>query len=174
MKDYLDNLDTSMFRTDDIINHILQRSEVLFGVPGSGRLVRAWVDGNETPLRALAQERISFIIKRVFDVIATEFSSIEPFFDDRKISRSADNDCGYAIFDLFLCRKFKCDLTLLDTEHSVHRGFGFSAEGAAYSNLQITKQFLVSNAVPKAKIITQRLRWFWFSAARLYGEDRKT
>ena len=147
-------LDYSMLTHDDLINIVLQRSEVLKGEPQPGALIRAWEEGNSAPLDKVVETRGAVLAQRAVQTIRTEFEGLVPVLDRIRPSRIADIGCGYAFFDLFLHHRYGCDLLLIDVEENEHRHFGFQQEGAAYTNLQTGRAFLVANGVKDSRITT--------------------
>ncbi|MDJ0626659.1 MAG: class I SAM-dependent methyltransferase [Rhodobacter sp.] len=148
----LDLLDFSMFSRDDLVNLVLQRSQVLADMPLSGRLIRAWEKGDRAPLAAKADEMGREIAVRAARIIFGEFTELAGTLDRFAPERVADIGCGYAFFDLFAHRRFGCDLLLIDIEETDHRHFGFQKLGAGYTSLNTAREFLIANGVPAASI----------------------
>jgi SAM-dependent methyltransferase len=148
------SLDISMFTPDDVVNFILQRSEILRDHSQPGQIIKAWSNGNPDPARALATTKGEEIIRRALGFIYLEFQELKPLLQTLSHHRIADIGCGYGVFDLFMARELKSDVVLIDLETNTHKHFGFKNEGAAYSNLERAKEFLVANRVAKAKIST--------------------
>jgi SAM-dependent methyltransferase len=147
-------LDLSMFAEGDLLNLILQRSEVLFDMPRAGQVIRAWKDGDERPIRAAIARLGPEIARRAAGVILAEYRSLAPVLLADKPRRIADIGCGYALFDLFAARDTGAELVLIDLEENEHRHFGFANEGAAYSNLGVARKMLEANGVAPGAIAT--------------------
>ena len=147
-------LDVSALSRGDYLNLILQRSEVMFDRPKSGRIIKAWNDGDEAPIQAVIEDMGDTIARRAAGVIRAEYRALEPLLRDLAPRRIADIGCGYALFDLFVARDLGCDLLLIDLESNNHRHFGFAEEGAAYSNLAPARSLLERNAIDPARIAT--------------------
>ncbi len=147
-------LDVSCLDRGDMINLILQRSEVMFDRPRSGQVIRAWGDGDMAPMEAEIDRLGGNVARRAAGVIHAEYRTIAPLLRELAPKRVADIGCGYAFFDLFLARDLKADVVLIDLESNEHRHFGFNEEGAAYSNLDRAKDLLRANGVAAKRITT--------------------
>lgn len=147
-------LDLSMFGPQDLVNLVLQRSEVLFDQPKSGRIIKAWSEGDGAPMHAAIDKLGPEIARRAAGVVHAEFLTLLPLLRDLAPRRIADIGCGYALFDLFAARELGCDLLLIDLEDNGQRHFGFTASGSAYSNLATARRFLETNGVPQGTIRT--------------------
>lgn len=147
-------LDYSMFDDQDYLNFILQRSEILFDIPKSGRLINEWSNGSTMPLKSIVAEKGEVLAMRATRVIGEEFDHMRPVLDKIKTGSIADIGCGYALFDLFMAQTYGTAITLIDLEDNDHRHFGFNDEGSAYSNLSKAVDFLTRNGV-KAGDITR-------------------
>lgn len=58
------SLDLSCFDRGDLLNLILQRSEVMFDRPKSGQVIKAWGAGNSEPIMAVVDEMGDDIARR--------------------------------------------------------------------------------------------------------------
>jgi len=149
-----EHLNYSMFSHGDLLNVILQRSEILWDVPNPGRLIRAWQSGEPKALEELVQERGTELAARAVAQIRLEFEALLPVLGAVSPRYLADIGCGYAFFDLFAHRDFDCDLLLVDVEDNDRRHFGYHDEAAAYASLDIARAFLEGNGVPMDRIAT--------------------
>lgn len=147
-------LDTRCLDRGDLINLILQRSEVMFDRPRSGQVIRAWGGGDMAPMEAEIDRLGDAVARRAAGVIHAEYRAIAPLLRELAPKRVADIGCGYAFFDLFLARDLKSEVVLIDLEINEHRHFGFKSEGAAYSSLARASELLRANGVPAKKITT--------------------
>lgn len=147
-------LDLSCLDPGDMVNLILQRSEVMFDRPRSGQVIRAWGGGDMAPMQAEVARLGVEVARRAAGVIHAEYRAIAPVLRDLAPGRIADIGCGYAFFDLFAARDLKSDVVLIDLESNEHRHFGFKSEGAAYSSLSRAREMLEANGVPGNKITT--------------------
>lgn len=147
-------LDISCLERGDLINLVLQRSEVMFDRPRSGQVIRAWAGGDTAPLEAEIDRLGAVVARRAAGAIHAEYRAIGPLLRELAPKRVADIGCGYGFFDLFLARDLKLDVVLIDLESNEHRHFGFSSEGAAYSSLARAKQLLRANGVLARQITT--------------------
>lgn len=147
-------MDISMFGLGDVINMILQRAQVIYDVERGGQLIRAWVDGDEGPLREVAEARHEVLIRRTLASILDEYNRYAPVLRDIAPKRLADIGCGYGFFDVFAARDLDAHVVLIDIEESENRHFGFKKEGAAYSNLSVAKDFALANGVAKDQVTT--------------------
>lgn len=147
-------LDLTCFDKGDYLNLILQRSEVMFDLPKSGRIIKAWNDGDNAPIARVVDDMGDAIARRAAGVIHAEYRAIAPLLRELKLKRIADIGCGYAFFDLFAAKDLKSEVVLIDLEENEHRHFGFKSEGAAYSSLARARQLLESNGVAAKKIET--------------------
>lgn len=148
-------LDSSAFSERDTINLILQRSEIIQDQPRPGRYIRSWTQGDTAPLtKLIARLGTHELVKRAAAFILLEYLELKPLFDEKPPRNIADIGCGYALFNLFLAQDFGSDLVLIDLEHNEHKHFGFKREGAAYSNLDVARRFLVDNGIKDSSITT--------------------
>lgn len=148
------DLDLSVFAPADLVNLILQRSEVMFDIPRSGRIIRAWNAGDDGPINAVMAEKGPEIARRAAAIIHAEYQALRPVLDDIGPRAIADIGCGYAFFDLFVSRDYGCDVMLIDLETNTRRHFGFRNERAAYSSLSMARALLVANGIPDDRITT--------------------
>ncbi|QYK43073.1 MAG: class I SAM-dependent methyltransferase [Paracoccaceae bacterium] len=148
------NLALSALADDDLVNLILQRSEVMFDRPRSGQVIRAWEAGDDAPMRAEVARLGAEIAYRAAGVIHAEYRALAPVLAARKPRRVADIGCGYAFFDLFLAREHGARLLLIDLESNERRHFGFKAEGAAYASLSVARRILEDNGIAPDMIET--------------------
>ncbi len=147
-------LDVSMFDGDDLVNLILQRTEVMFDIPKSGQVIRAWNAGDEGPIRALVDRLGPQIAHRAAGVIHAEYRALAPVLRTLAPKRIADIGCGYAMFDLFAARDLGAKLLLIDLEVNERRHFGYHDQGAAYSSLIKARKFLTANGISTRAIVT--------------------
>ncbi|MBO9436315.1 class I SAM-dependent methyltransferase [Ruegeria sp. R13_0] len=147
-------LDLSSFDETDLMNIVLQRSEVMFDRPRPGRVIRAWSEGDDGPILAEVARLGLEAARRAAGVIRAEYRALSPVLKQLKPKRVADIGCGYAFFDLFLAREFNAELVLIDLETNDRRHFGFKKAGAAYSSLKTARDFLVSNGVSTESVTT--------------------
>ena len=153
-EDRIASLDLTCFDRGDLVNLILQRSEVMFDRPKSGRVIKAWQEGDDAPIQAVVDEMGETIARRAAGVIHAEYKAIKGLLQDLNLKRLADIGCGYGFFDLFAAQDLGCQVLLIDIEENTHRHFGFNLEGAAYSSLSRAKRLLVSNGIKSNMIET--------------------
>ena len=140
--------------SSDLVNLILQRSEVLADLPRPGRVIRAWEAGDNALMRTQVERLGAEIARRAAGVIAAEYAALRPVLDEAPPTRVADIGCGYALFDLFLARDYPADLLLIDIETNERRHFGFQDQGAAYASLAVARALLQGNGVAAGRIVT--------------------
>lgn len=145
-------LKTGAFSEQDVVNLILQRSEIIRDQHRPGRAVRAWTNGDSGPLNAIVDKLGDELIHRAASNIFLEYQEISETIEDIAPSKIADIGCGYAFFDYFLYRNTQAQLYLIDLEETEERHFGFSKAGAAYSSLTVAHAFLQDNGVPKKSV----------------------
>lgn len=140
---------------DDVVNLILQRSEIIRDQPKYNRYIRAWMNGNTAPVIDLI-DRIGaeVLVRRAAAFVYLEYLQLRPIFAAKAPKAIADIGCGYALFDLFLAQDFGCTLHLIDLETNDNRHFGFQEEAAAYSSLKVAKALLTQNGVPATTVKT--------------------
>lgn len=149
------DLDTSALSKQDVLNLILQRSEIIRDQANPNTYIKAWTRGEAGPLLQLIDEiGQDELIRRAAAFILLEYEALQPTLAAQPPSAVTDIGCGYAIFDLFLAQDFDCDLTLIDLEENDERHFGFEQTGAAYSNLDVAKAFLRANGIAAKRIKT--------------------
>jgi len=151
---YPASLDYSVLSHDDLVNIVLQRSEVLNDMRNPGDVIRAWADGDSGPLDAVVSEKGAVLAQRAVQLIRAEFEALRPVLDRIAPKRIADIGCGYAVFDLYAHSRYGCDLMLIDVEENERRHFGFEEEAAAYTSLDTAQRFLIANGVPAGQVAT--------------------
>jgi len=144
-------LDFSMFSDADVLNLCLQRGTRAgqFMPPKTRRLT-----DHDGKVKEVIAEKRDEIFEIVFEEITEVFETFDKTMAQFKPSRVADIGSGYAFVDLLIYRKFKCDLLLIDIEETDSIHFGYKDNGAGYSDLNTTREFLVANGVPDKKITT--------------------
>ncbi len=147
-------LDLTMFDQQDLVNLILQRSQILYDVPRAGRVIRTWNRGDMHPILDQVERLGHEIAYRTAAVIHAEYRQMEQVLKRLQPKRIADIGCGYAFFGLFAARQLKSKLLLIDLESNERRHFGFQKEGAAYSSLVRAQEMLVANGVAAKDIHT--------------------
>ncbi len=147
-------LDMGCLDRDDLINLVLQRSNVMFDRPRSGQVVRAWGAGDMSLMDNEIDRLGEAVARRAAGIIHAEYREIAPLLRELAPKRVADIGCGYAFFDLFLARDLKSDVVLIDLESNEHKHFGFKSEGAAYSSLARAKELLVANGLAEGQVTT--------------------
>jgi SAM-dependent methyltransferase len=151
-------IDVSALGRDDLVNVILQRSEVIADHPAPGAAVHAWTEGDSGPLLEIVDRLGHDIAHRALAAVRAEFDALIPVLDPvlmptgKSRRRLADIGCGYAFFELFAARRYGCRLALIDLESNDRRHFGFKEAGAAYSSLEVARRFLKANSVPAQDI----------------------
>ena len=150
------DLKTDCMTTGDIVDLILQRSEIIRDQPRYNRYIKAWIKQDEAPIHDLiAQIGADELVRRAAAFIYLEYQALRPLFQAKPPRKIADIGCGYGLFDLFLARDYGCKLCLINLESNERRHFGFDDEGAAYSSLAQTRALLVANGVPDGDIDTR-------------------
>ncbi|MEM9796009.1 MAG: class I SAM-dependent methyltransferase [Pseudomonadota bacterium] len=145
-------LEVTAFSEFDIVNLILQRSEIVHDHPHSAAAILNWIDGDDRTIRGIVDEMGAALVRRAAAAIWLEYQEIKPVIDALAPMRMADIGCGYALFDLFAWQAHRADLLLIDLEQTEERHFGFAGTGSAYSNLETAKAFLLQNGVPAEQI----------------------
>ncbi len=149
------DLKTDALDESDLLNLILQRSEIIRDQPRFNRYIKAWTKGDDAPiLELIGRMGRDELVRRAAAFIYLEYGQIKHLFDDKAPKKIADIGCGYALFDLFLAKEYGSDLVLIDLESNENRHFGFKSEGAAYSSLAATKTFLTDNGLKASAIKT--------------------
>ncbi|MGB5558960.1 MAG: class I SAM-dependent methyltransferase [Paracoccaceae bacterium] len=153
--DRIASLNTTAFSDADIVNLILQRSEIIRDQERPNRYIKSWTQGDSAPILELVDKLgADELVKRASAFIYLEYLELKPIFDKSPPTKVADIGCGYALFDLFLAQDFGSDLVLIDLERNEHRHFGFQDEGAAYSDMNVAREFLIENGLKDAAITT--------------------
>lgn len=154
-QDAITSLDISALDDSDMVNLILQRSEIIRDQPRFNRYIKAWTQGDDVPMQELiARMGRDTLTRRAAAYIYLEYLQLRPIFEKKTPHSAADIGCGYALFDLFLAKEFETELVLIDLESNENRHFGFKSEGAAYSSLGATKTLLTDNGIPAKAIKT--------------------
>ena len=153
--DAITSLNISALNESDMVNLILQRSEIIRDQPRFNRYIKAWTKGDDAPMQDLINRMgIETLTRRAAAYIYLEYLQLRPIFEKRNPKKVADIGCGYALFDLFLAKDYGTDLVLIDLESNENRHFGFKSEGAAYSSLGTAKNLLTDNGIPTKSIET--------------------
>lgn len=147
-------LDFSALGRGDLVNLILQRSEIIYDDPRTPPAIKAWFAGDEAPLEALVDEYHDRLAPRAAAVILLEFNLLRPELDAIAPTRLADIGCGYALFPLLAAKTYGCELLLIDLEQNEARHFGFEEVGAAYSSLSVARRLLEDNGIAADRITT--------------------
>ncbi|MEO0343349.1 MAG: hypothetical protein AAF198_07915 [Pseudomonadota bacterium] len=148
----IQSIDISSFSAQDVLNIILQRSEIVNDQHRPGSYIRKWMEGDSSPALGLVDKMGDELVYRALAIIELEYLEIAPIIDLIKPKHVVDIGCGYAFFDLFLFRDHASDFSLIDLESNDERHFGFAEVGAAYSSLLVAKDFLMKNGVPASDI----------------------
>jgi SAM-dependent methyltransferase len=149
-------LDTSALSKQDVLNLILQRSEIIQDQPNHNQYIKAWMRGEAEPLLRLVDEiGADDLIRRAAAFILLEYEELQAILAENSRGAVTDIGCGYGFFDLFLAQDFDCKLTLIDLEVTEERHFGFQQTGSAYSDLGVTKAFLQANGIAANRITTK-------------------
>lgn len=149
------DLKTDTLDDNDVLNLILQRSEIIRDQEKYNRYIKAWTQGDDTPILELINTMSrDTLIRRAAAFIYLEFEQLRHIFDKKAPDYVADIGCGYALFDMFLAKEYGSKLALIDLETNENRHFGFKDSGAAYSSLANTETFLKANGVKKSKLKT--------------------
>ncbi len=149
-----DEIDFSPLDQTDLMNLVLQRSDVLGYNRSAYDLVRQWEAGNAAPLSEAVAANGPSYAREAARLIGAEFKALGGLLGRLAPRRLADIGCGYAIFDLFVYHSLGCDLLLIDIEQTGDRHFGFMEQGAGYSSLATAVRFLTANGVPESRIST--------------------
>ncbi|MCX7560662.1 class I SAM-dependent methyltransferase [Sulfitobacter sp. F26204] len=153
--DAITSLNISALDESDMVNLILQRSEIIRDQHRFNRYIKAWTQGDDAPMKELIDTMgVETLTRRAAAYIYLEYLQLRPIFEKKKPKKIADIGCGYALFDLFLAKDFDTDLVLIDLESNENRHFGFKSEGAAYSNLGTAKKLLTDNGIPAKAVKT--------------------
>ncbi len=145
-------LDYSMLTHGDLVNIVLQRSDVINDEKRPGDVIREWEAGQPERLNKIVEEKGVVLAQRAARIIQTEFEAMLPELDAMAPSRVADIGCGYGFFDLFVHDRYGAELLLIDIEGNDRRHFGFEEEGAAYTSLWTAERFLQANGVSLDKV----------------------
>lgn len=97
---------TTAFSDQDVINLILQRSEIIKDQTRSGKAVKDWTQGDATQLRSIAEKLGDELIYRAAGIIWLEYMEIFESIQTLSTLKVADIGCGYALFDYFLYDNF--------------------------------------------------------------------
>lgn len=160
-------INTGAFDDGDVLNLILQRSDIIRDQDNHNRYIKAWTRGDDAPILDLIEQLgRDTLVRRAAAYIFLEFKQLQHVFDRKHPNHIADIGCGYALFDLFLAKEYKSKLALIDLESNDVRHFGFKESGAAYSSLAKAKQFLMDNGVQQDDITTYNPKTDDLSAIR--------
>lgn len=149
------DLNTDALDDSDVLNLILQRSEIIRDQDDYNRYIKAWTRGDDAPILDLINTMgRDMLVRRAAAFIYLEFEQLKPVFDKKNPSYIADIGCGYALFDMFIAKEYDSKLALIDLESNENRHFGFKDSGAAYSSLANAATLLANNGVKKSAIKT--------------------
>ena len=147
-------LDYSAFTKNDLVNIILQRSDVLSRAGYNQKSIRNWMNGDEKLIHDVVEKLGTIIAVSALEIIYEEYCALKDLLTEIQPKHIADIGCGYAFFDFFAAHDFDAKLLLIDIEENKLRHFGFNDSGAAYANLETTTSFLTANGVAKSRIKT--------------------
>lgn len=147
-------IDFSPLGPGDLLNMILQRSEVLYDVPEGQGVIKAWSAGDAGPIERVVAEKGLEIARRTAGVVHAEFRSLAPALKRLKPKRIADIGCGYALFDLFAAKVFGTRTLLIDIETNEVRNFGYTKEAAAYTSMDTARRLMAANGIDAATVET--------------------
>jgi len=148
-------IETESLDDSDVLNLILQRSEIIRDQEKYNRYIKAWTRGDDAPILDLINRMgRDTLIRRAGAFIYLEFEQLRHIFDKKTPEYVADIGCGYALFDMFLAKEYDSKLALINLESNDNRHFGFKDSGAAYSSLANIETFLKANGVKKGKVKT--------------------
>ena len=140
-------VDLTSFETEDYVRLMLQRSDILSDVRRPGRIIKAWVAGEEDDITQLAQQNGPVYAQRALSDILTEFEALMEAFGDWSPASVADIGCGIGIFGWYAIQVFNAKAYLIDIENSEARGFGYSDIDRGYCDLKKTQRFLTDNGI---------------------------
>ncbi len=156
--DEIASLDLSMFKEHDLLNIIMQRSEVLADQHRPNQIVKAWCAGNPDPAKEVIDNLGSTLAGRAAAFVHLEYRELRDLLLGLAPGRIADVGCGYAFFDLFAYQDLRHHIDLIDIEQTTHRHFKFKPEASGYSSLSVAREFLSSNGCKDDKITTTNPR----------------
>ncbi|MCA0929514.1 BCCT family transporter [Ruegeria profundi] len=99
---------------EDVVNLIMQRSEIIHDQPRSAKTISSWIAGDSRPAASLVDNNRDELVRRAAAIIYLEYQQLRGTIADCAPQASADIGCGYAIFDPFLWRDTACKLVLID------------------------------------------------------------
>ena len=148
------SLDLSMFGRDDLLNVVLQRSEILADQPNPAGVIKAWQDGDCGPADRVIDQLGTDLVRRALAIVLLEYLELKPLLQRINPQVVADIGCGYGFFDFFLQQDFGAHVVLIDLEDNPHRHFQYRDVAAAYSSLATTRRFFVRNGGAENTITT--------------------
>jgi SAM-dependent methyltransferase len=142
-------------QTADVAKLALQRTGALLALPRLGRFsYESWRRGRDWPLIVESFVRRQSILRYCERLVADDYAAVESHLGASRVEQLVDIGCGYALIDVWFYRKFACDLLLIDIEASFHRDHNFASDGAGYASLDIARELLASNDVPRERVRT--------------------
>ncbi|MDZ7775750.1 MAG: hypothetical protein U5L09_09240, partial [Bacteroidales bacterium] len=141
----MSSTDFSMMTETDVANIVLQRPDIV----SAGPQIRAWMKGDSAPLLALAAEKRGFLLSAGLEAAEKACATFTDATDALAPGRVADIGCGYAFADLFLYRRYGCDLAPTDIWKRAMTGVsGSTRTHPGYTSLERARAFLVANGAP--------------------------
>ena len=105
------DLNTAALDHDDVVNLIMQRSEIIRDQERYNKYIRAWIKGNRNAILDLIDQMgTDLLIRRAAAFIFLEYRQLRSVFDAKPPRDIADIGCGYGMFDLFLARDYQLSL----------------------------------------------------------------
>ena len=148
-------VDLSTLTWRDAADVALQRTSHLVSVGGLGPLsYRAWRKGVPHILYLESIFRRKSILEASLEDARRECDEIGSYLGERSIRTAFDIGCGHALIDLFLYRKYGCNIHLVDIETSANHHHEWQSSGAGYASLASAKRFLVVNGLPAEAVQT--------------------
>ena len=148
-------LSFAAFSTRDVANLALQRSGALVDLPRVGKYsYLAWRQGRDWPLLVESAVRRRAILAYCNALIQADYVQFEHALPADGIGTVTDIGSGYGLVDVFLHRRYRCNLQLVDIEQSAERDHNFATRGAGYCALPVARRFLRGNGVPDDQIAT--------------------
>ena len=150
----INQLDLTMFGRDDLLNLILQRSEIIQDQRNPDQVIRAWEAGDCDPADAIISRLGLDLVRRALAFVFLEYLDLRPLLRQLNPRVVADIGCGYGFFDYFVQQDFRSHTVLIDLEENPHRHFQFREVAAAYTSLATARRFFVANGVAENAVTT--------------------
>lgn len=139
---------------DDLGDLALQRTGELLRLGGGVALNHWFRSGDKGPIKSFLNQNgiATAFLQRTVLTIQRELAQLETCVDFGSIKKLTSVGPGLCLIELMIWQRYRCEMYLIDIEHTVDHQHGFHEMGSGYSNNSAARHFLESNGVPPDQI----------------------